>query len=98
MIMGIRRLSEFSDKLIGLAFKNKIEPAYLETRWGIHTFFVRKSIDVVIADDNFIVRKIVRNLKPWRILFWNPKYKKVLELPANYKKYSQIKIGDVISR
>ena len=90
---SIIKLTKFSEKMVGVAFKKNITPVFFETRWGLHTFFVRKPIDVVICDDNFIVRKIVRNLKPWRVLFWDPRYKKVLELPLNYKKYSKVKIG-----
>jgi len=92
----IKKLTKFSEKMVGVAFKKNITPVYFETRWGLHTFFVKKPIDVVICDDSFIVRKIVRNLKPWKVLFWDPRYKKILELPLNYKKYSKVKIGDKI--
>ena len=91
--MKVKKVTKFSEKLLGLSFKNNINPVYFETRWGIHTFFVREPIDVVICDDNFYVRKIVRSMKPWRVLVWNPMYKRILELPANYKEYSEIKIG-----
>ena len=94
--MKIQILTSLPQKLLGLSFKENIKPVYYETRFGIHTFFVKKAIDVVICDDDFIVRKIVRSMKPWKVLIWNPKYKKVLELPVNYKKYSKIIIGDKI--
>lgn len=94
--MKIKKLAKFSEKLLGLSFSNNIEPVYFETRWGIHTFFVKKPVDVMVCDDDLIVRKIVRNLKPWKILVWNPMYKKVLELPLNNKEYSEIKVGDKI--
>ena len=91
--MKIKRLSSLIDKTIGLAFQNDIKPVFFQTRWGIHTFFVRSPIDVVICSDHLIVRKIVHNLKPWRLLFWNPKYKNVFEFPANDPKTKTIKIG-----
>ncbi len=94
--MKIRKLTGFSEKLVGLAFRKNITPVYFETRFGIHTFFVRQPIDVVIFDDNCIVRKIARNLRPGKVFIWNPNYKNVLELPVNYQKYSKIKIGDRI--
>ena len=34
---------------------------------SIHTFFMRFVIDVVFVDRNGRVRKVVRNIKPWRI-------------------------------
>jgi uncharacterized membrane protein (UPF0127 family) len=94
--MKIQKLTTFFEKLQGLSFKDNIQPVFFETRWGIHTFFVKKPIDVIICDDNFIVRKIVRHMKPRKVLVWDPLYKNVLELPENFKKYSKIKIGDKI--
>jgi len=96
MKVKIKKLSNFSEMLFGLAFKKNLEPVYFETRWGIHTFFVRKPIDVVICDDNNVVRKIKKNLKPWRIFIWNPKFKNVYEFPANSKYISKISIGSKI--
>jgi uncharacterized membrane protein (UPF0127 family) len=89
-------LTGLIDKTIGVAFKEKIEPVYFKTRWGIHTFFVKHPIDVFVMDDNFVVRKMIRGLKPWRVFFWNPRYKNVLELPQYLKKYKKYKIGDKI--
>jgi|SRR3989344_4538383 len=94
--MKVKHLTGFVEKIIGLSFKTKIKPVYFETRWGIHTFFVREPIDVIIVDDKFVVRKIVRCLKPRRIMFWNPIYKKVIEVPLNYVRYSKVKIGEKI--
>jgi uncharacterized membrane protein (UPF0127 family) len=34
---------------------------------AVHTAFMRFSIDVVFVDRDGVVRKIVRDLKPWRI-------------------------------
>jgi uncharacterized membrane protein (UPF0127 family) len=94
--MKIKKLKKFSEKLLGLSFRNNITPIYFETRWGIHTFFVKKTIDIVICDDNYIVRKIRRTLRPWKIFVWNPLYKNVFELPPDDKNYSHINIGDKI--
>jgi len=94
--MKIKKLTSFFEKLQGLSFIDVLQPVYFETRWGIHTCFVKKPIDVIICDDNFIVRKIVRCMKPWRVLVWDPLYKNVFELPENFKIYSKIKIGDKI--
>lgn len=96
--MKIKKLTTFREKLLGLSFKSNITPIYFETRWGMHTLFVKKPIDVIICDDDFTVRKIVRSLKPWRVLIWNPMYKRILELPVSYKNYSEIDIGDKIPK
>lgn len=62
--------------------KKKAETVYLETRWGIHTFFMKYPIDVFVLDDKDKVVKVKRNLKPWRVFFWNPRYYRVLETPV----------------
>src|SRR4029079_6280811 len=67
--------------LRGNMFRRKILPLYFETRWGIHTFFVKEPIDVLILDEEKTVQVIKKGLKPWRLCFWNPKYGKVVELP-----------------
>lgn len=59
--------------------KKKAETVYLETRWGIHTFFMKFPIDVIVLDDNNQVVKVKKNLRPWRVFFWNPRYYKVVE-------------------
>ena len=83
-VMKVRKLDSFKEKLFGLMFTNNINPIYFEARFGIHTFFVQDKIDVVILDRDFKVQKITQSLKPWRILFWNPKYFRVLELPKGW--------------
>jgi uncharacterized membrane protein (UPF0127 family) len=75
----------------GNMFRKKILPLYFETRWGIHTFYVKEPIDVLILDEENRVQVIKRNLKPWRLFFWNPKYGRIVELPKNSMKNNIIK-------
>ncbi len=69
----------------------------LRTRWGIHTFEMRFPIDVVITDATSIVRKIRRGLPPNRFFFWNPKYRRVLELPEGAIEKSGTEVGDMLA-
>ena len=78
-------------------FEKNIKPVYFETRFGIHTFFVKYPIDVLIMDDKNIVRVIKKSLKPWRVYFWKPTYFKILELPAGEVKRNEIKVGSNIN-
>lgn len=78
----------------GLIGKSKAEPMLFKTRWGIHTFGVKFPIDVVIFDKNGVAVKIKNGLKPGKFLFWNPKFRNVLELPEGEIKKSGLKIGD----
>jgi uncharacterized protein len=95
-IENVYSTKNIKEKVIGLLHTSEAKPLHLKTRWGLHTFGMKYAIDVVILDDNFVVRKIKPNLKPWRIFLWNPVYKQVLELPKgtiekkNIRKNSQI--------
>ena len=96
--MKLKYLKSFKEKTLGLAFKNKLEPVCFKTRWGIHTFFVKNPIDVFVCDNNFVIRKLVRNLKPFKIFLWNPKYSNVFEFPAGLKETSDFKIGSKVKK
>ena len=85
----------FLDTALGLHKKGVTSSIIFNTRFGIHTFFLKKEIDVLILDkDNKVVKKTT--VKPNQIYVWNPKYSRVVELPANSIKQSGIKIGNKI--
>jgi hypothetical protein len=60
---------------------------------GIHTFFMRFTIDVVYIDRKKRVRKTVKWLLPWRMSFCLPAHS-VLELPAGAVDRTQTQKGD----
>jgi uncharacterized membrane protein (UPF0127 family) len=95
-LKAVKKLS-FIGKVRGMMFEDKISPIYFETRFGIHTMFVKNSFDLIILDNQFVVRRYISNLKPWRIFIWNPKYSRVLELPPGYIKKNHIRIGSKIN-
>ena len=72
-------------------FRKRILPLYFETRWGVHTFFVKEPIDVLILDEKDVIQSIKKNLKPWRFFFWNPTYYRVIELPKGTRE--QVNLG-----
>jgi hypothetical protein len=87
---------KIKDRVTGLLKEKKPRTLYFETRWGIHTFGMRFSIDCIILSKNWKVSAIREGLLPWRMFIWNPKYFRVLELPPETVKKSGIKIGDEI--
>lgn len=87
-----KKLTSLIEQTIGLMGKSKIYPVYFETRYGIHTAFVKEPILIVILDGEKVHSKRIVN--PWRAYFWDPKYYRVLELPTDFDK--KIKIGDII--
>jgi len=48
----------------------------------IHTFFMRFAIDVLFLDKEYRVRRVVENIKPWRLSPWVFSAHSVLELPG----------------
>lgn len=76
-----------TERSIGLLNKPKGTTLFFKTRWGIHTFFMKYPINVLILDSNFRVKYIKKNLKSNRAFFWNPLYFNVIEssddLPIN---------------
>jgi uncharacterized membrane protein (UPF0127 family) len=59
----------------------------------IHTFFMRFSIDVVFLDGDNKVRRVIENLKPWRLSPWVFSARSVLEMAAGTLQGS-VQIGD----
>ena len=67
-----------------------------KTRFGIHTFFLKLPIDVIVLDKNKKAVIIKRSLKPNRIFFWNIMYDTVVELPKNSIQISKTEEGDLL--
>lgn len=83
-------------KIKGLMGKKTPKTLIFKTRFGIHTFFLKFSIDLVVLDKNKKIVFIKRNIKPNKIVFWNPKFNKVIELPAGFLYKSKTTKGDVL--
>lgn len=91
------KADNFWEKCVGLIGKSKNTCLYLETRFGIHTFGMRYKIDILILDKKNIVHRLKRSLPPNRFFFWNPFFKKVLELPDSAISKKNIKLTDKIN-
>lgn len=63
---------------------------------GVHTFWMRMSIDVVALDRNLRVIKIGHAVRPWRISGLSLKTHSVLELPAGQIRACGIEVGDTL--
>lgn len=72
------------EKVRGLIGNENIYPVYFETRFGIHTFGMKQSIDVLILNNNFQIVIMKKGMKPGKIFFWNLIHFRVIELPVNY--------------
>lgn len=89
----IKKASSIIDQLFGLLLKDN-QAMLFNTRFGIHTFGMKKKIDILVLDSDFRVIKIKENFLPNRLFFWNPKYSLLFELPMGSIKNSNTQVGD----
>ncbi|MCL4403830.1 DUF192 domain-containing protein [Patescibacteria group bacterium] len=90
-----RTLAEKANGLIDIDDEKKA--AYFNTRFGIHTFGMDRSLDCLVLDDAGHVKRIKEGLLPNKTFFWPPIWKRVVELPAGRVRETGTSIGDKIS-
>lgn len=73
----------FFSKLKGLMFKKNINYGIRLRTNGIHTFFMKEEIDVILTDKNNIVLKTYSNLKKNRIILPQKNVYYIYELPKD---------------
>jgi len=88
--------SSLQDKLLGLLSKDNSRCLLFKTRFGIHTFFLKEPIDIIVLDRSFKVVKVSTSVAPNRLFFWNPLNQFVLELPQKNINLSQTEVGDIL--
>jgi hypothetical protein len=85
----------FRDRSRGLLGRKGLEPGggmLITKTSSIHMFFMAFPIDAVFLDRDMRIRRIARDLRPWRIA-WKRGSRSVLELPAGSTKASGIEVG-----
>ncbi len=88
--------SRHLERAVGLLGRNHLEAG--EALWitpchGVHTWFMRFTIDVLAMDANGVVVDVVSSMKPWRMRLPKPGATSVLELPAGTLVSAGTKIG-----
>lgn len=83
-------------RAIGLLNRDELHPG--EGLWivpsrGVHTFWMRFTIDVLALNDHGVVIDRVPNLKPWRVRLPRRGTAGVLELPAGTLERSGTQLG-----
>ena len=88
--------STFIDRMYGLL--NSRSPRFLiiRTHLGIHTFFMKYPIDVMLLDKNNRVVSFRKGLVPFRLFFYNPTYSTVVEMPKGTLQKYHVCINDKI--
>lgn len=87
-------------RLFGLLGKSGLEPGcgiLIRPSSGVHTFWMRFSIDVVALDRELRVLKVYPRLPPWRITSVSTKVKSMLELAPGQIEACGIAPGDQLA-
>jgi uncharacterized membrane protein (UPF0127 family) len=91
----IKVAKTFFNRFLGFMFKKNANYALLfKNCRSVHTFFIRFNIDVVFLDKENKVIKIVKNLKPFRIVLPIKNSFSILEIPSNAVTFKDIKSID----
>ena len=99
--LEVELADNFLKRLRGLMFRERLEPGrglLLAPCNSVHMLFMRFAIDVVYLDENFCIKKIVRNLTPWlgmSVCFgaWS-----ALELPSGEADRLKLFVGQKFER
>ena len=92
--IALEECASFGSRLKGFMFSNKIDRALLFNRCrSIHTFFMKKNIDVIMCDNNNKILYYYHNLGKNKIIFPKKYVYKTIEFPVDY---FDIKIGEKI--
>ena len=89
-----------AERGVGLLGRSHLEPGeglLIAPCNGVHTCFMRFSIDILALDKNGVVVDAVSALKPWRIRLPRRGAYSVLELPAGTVLKTQTKVGHRIT-
>lgn len=84
--MNIKYADTFFKRFKGLMFVRNFDYILKLKCNGIHTFFMKVNIDVILTDKNSKVLYIYRNLKPWKIVLPKKGVVFTYEMPAGFLK------------
>ena len=94
VLNDIKVASDFCSKLKGIIWTNL--PVLLTKTNSIHSFFVKRNLDIFFIDKNgFIIKKFI-DFKPNKIIFPIKDAHSVLEIYTDMGKSDKINVGDKI--
>ena len=86
--------NSFQKRLLGLMGKKKIVPMFFPKTRSIHTFFMKKEIDVIMLDKEYNIVYYGKHIPRNKIIIKKEAYH-TIELPINF--IQDINIGDKIT-
>ena len=90
--MKKKEAKNFFQKFKGLMFKQNFDYILKIKTNGIHTFFMKTNIDVILTNKDNKILYIYRNLKPNKIILPKKNVKYTYEMPINY--LNDLKVGN----
>ncbi len=84
-------------RVVGLLATPEVAPGeglLIERTSSIHMFFMRYPIDAVFTDRSGRVRRVVADLRPWRVVWWARGARDCIELRAGATAESGTEAGD----
>lgn len=90
---NLKQAKTLVDKTFGLHIKQNPRSLLLKTRFGVHTFFLKGKIDIIVLNSSSKVVK-AKTVSPNTVFIYNPLYSYVLELPFKTIKKSKTRVGD----
>ncbi len=83
--LELKECKSFGSRLLGFMFKKNINSALLFDKCdSIHTFFMKKNIDVIMCDKNNNILFFYKDLPKNKIIWPKKNVKKVFETPSGY--------------
>lgn len=94
-LIQIKKADTFKDKFLGFMGKSNFTYGLLFRCNGIHTFFMKENIDVILADRNHKVLFLYKSLDKNKIILPKKGVYYTIELPINT--IDGLSIGDVLN-
>jgi len=99
LIESVDLAVDFKSRLVGLLGRKSLgrhRGMYLSPCGSIHTFFMKFPIDLIFLGKDMVVRKIVRNVLPWRVAFGGDGAWSVIEIESGWFPADALSAGDKV--
>jgi uncharacterized protein len=97
--VDIKRADRLGARLLGLYRHRSLslgDGVWLVPCNNIQTVGMHHNIDAVFLDREYRVVRVYTGIKPGRVIWWVPRARSVLEIPAGAVESSETRVGDVI--
>jgi len=96
--INVKMCKSFFSRLFGLMFKNNFDYGLIFPNCNsIHTFFMRKNIDVIMTDIDGNILHVYKDLKPNKIILPKKNVYYTLEFPSNKVDIDKVDIKKLIN-